>query len=159
VLSGLQACEGTTFYRILEGCQFITNSDIYPYREFIENLYLKRTELKKENNPLQLPIKIILNSIYGKTGQKVNRVIGNLFNPVIFASITGHTRAQLYRFITENNLEENTIAFATDSICVTKKLDINSENLGSFPLTGKQMMYFIYRTGSTDSMESGSNVD
>ncbi len=32
-------------------------------------------------NPMQLPIKIILNSIYGKTGQKVNRIIGNFFNP------------------------------------------------------------------------------
>ena len=86
-LAELQACEGMNFYRILEGYQFIPDLDIYPYREFIENLYQKRLKLKEQNNPLQLPIKIILNSIYGKTGQSVNHKMGNLFNPVIFAFI------------------------------------------------------------------------
>jgi len=83
-LQELQACEGMTFYRILEGYQFIPHSDIYPYRDFIQNLYQKRLELKQENNPLQLPIKIILNSIYGKTGQSVNHKIGNLFKTEFF---------------------------------------------------------------------------
>ncbi|MDH3311596.1 MAG: CRISPR-associated endonuclease Cas1 [Nitrosopumilus sp.] len=92
-LAELQACEGMNFYRILEGYQFISESDIYPYRDFIENLYQKRMELKQQNNPLQLPIKIILNSIYGKTGPSVNYKIGNLFNSVIFAFITGFCRA------------------------------------------------------------------
>ncbi|MDH3313582.1 MAG: DNA polymerase [Nitrosopumilus sp.] len=36
-LAELQACESKSFYRILEGYQFIANSDICPYREFIEN--------------------------------------------------------------------------------------------------------------------------
>jgi len=133
-LSELQACKGDDLYRILEGYQFITNSDIYPYRKFIKNLYKKRLELKKENNPLQAPIKIILNSIYGKTGQKVNRVMGNLFNPVIFSYITGFARAQLYDFVRKNGLERDVIAFATDSICTTKKLNVNSTKLGDFSL-------------------------
>ncbi|MCA9827126.1 MAG: DNA polymerase, partial [Nitrosopumilus sp.] len=136
-LQELQACRVSDFYRILEGYQFVPNSDMRPYGEFIENLYEKRLELKQQNNPLQQPLKIILNSIYGKTGQKVNRVIGNLFNPAIFASITGHTRAQLYRFITENNLEKNTVAFATDSVCVTKRLGIDSKRLGEFSFDGE----------------------
>lgn len=76
----------------------------------------------------------MLNSIYGKTGQKVERVIGNLFNPVIFAFITGHTRAQLYRFVVENGLERDVIAFATDSICTTRDLNIKSNKLGDFSL-------------------------
>ncbi|MDH3765230.1 MAG: hypothetical protein OER82_05410 [Nitrosopumilus sp.] len=63
----LQACESTTFYRILESYQFIHESGIYQYPDFIQKLYQKRLELKKLNHPLQLPIKIILNSIYGKT--------------------------------------------------------------------------------------------
>lgn len=50
-------------------------------------------ELKTANDPRQSVIKLILNSIYGKTGQKVKHVIGNLFCPVIFATITGSTRA------------------------------------------------------------------
>lgn len=135
-LAELQACESKTFYRILEGCQFIPNSDIYPYREFIQKLYKTRLVLKKSSNPLQAPIKIILNSIYGKTGQKVNRIMGNLFNPVIFSYITGFARAQLYNFVVSNNLEKDVVAFATDSVCVTKKLDMDSDVLGEFSFDG-----------------------
>ncbi|AJW71054.1 DNA polymerase [Nitrosopumilus adriaticus] len=146
-LAELQACRDDSQYRILEGYQFVPNNTIKPYCKFIESLYEKRIKLKNENNPLEKPFKIILNSIYGKTGQKVNRIIGNLFNPVIFASITGHTRAQLYRFITENNLEKQTIAFATDSICVTKKLNINSKKLGEFSFDGAANDTFYLQNG------------
>jgi hypothetical protein len=83
---------------------------------------------------LLTPIKITLNSFYGKTSQKINRVIRNLFNPVIFASITGITRAKLYKFAMDNDLEDNVISFATDSICTTKKLDLRSSGLGDFSL-------------------------
>jgi len=134
-LAELQACTNDSWFKILDSYQFVANSETYPYKEFIERLYLKRLELKRKNDPLQLPIKIILNSIYGKTGQKVNQKIGNMFNPVLFAFITGYTRAQLYRFIIENNIERETVAFATDSICVTKKLDIDSSKLGDFSLS------------------------
>jgi len=123
-----------SFFRILEGYQFITESNIYPYRDFIEKLYQKRRELKKQNNPMQLPIKIILNSIYGKTGQydKRTKRIGNLFNPIIFSFITGFARAQLYRFVIENGIEKDVVAFATDSVCTTKDLGVNSTTLGEF---------------------------
>jgi len=83
---------------------------------------------------MQLPIKIILNAIYGKMGQKVNRRIGNLFNPVIFAHITGHARAQLFSFVKEHNLEKDVVAFATDSVCVTRKVNVDSSKLGRFSL-------------------------
>lgn len=81
-----------------------------------------------------MPIKIILNSIYGKTGQKVNYIIGILFNPVIFAFITGFTRAQLYRLVIDNGLERDVVAFATDSICTTRDLNLKSSRLGDFSL-------------------------
>ena len=146
-LTELQACESKSFYRVLEGYQFITNSDIYPYREFIENLYQKRLELKEQNNPLQLPIKIILNSIYGKTGQSVNHKIGNLFNPVIFAFITGFCRAQLYNFVRKNDIEKNVVFFATDSICTTKKLEVNSSKLGDFSFDNVADDVFVLQNG------------
>lgn len=133
-LDELKACDNEVDYQILDSWQFIPKSNYYPYKRFIENLYNKRLELKKKKDPLQLPIKIILNSIYGKTGQKVNRVIGNLFNPVIFTSITGKTRAQLYRFVMDNGIEKDIVAFATDSVCVTRKLDFDSTKLGNFSL-------------------------
>jgi len=45
-------------------------------------------------------------------------VIGNLFNPVIASYITGFTRAYLYRFMKEHNLENEVVPFATDSFAV-----------------------------------------
>ena len=146
-LAELQACKDSTLYRILEGYQFITRSNIYPYNEFINNLYKKRLKLKQENNPLQLPIKIILNSIYGKTGQRVRGKIGNLFNPVIFASITGIVRAQLYDFVVKNSIEKEVVSFATDSICATKKLGVNSLKLGEFSLDNEAQDVFVLQNG------------
>jgi len=63
--------------------------------------------------------------------------MGNLFNPVIFSYITGFARAQLYSFVEQNNLEKDVVAFATDSVCVTAKLNINSTKLGEFSFDGE----------------------
>lgn len=137
-LEELKAVQGDTRikYKILDSYQFIANPNcIYPFRDFIQKQYDKRVQLKKEKNPLEQAIKIILNSIYGKTAQRVNNKIGNLFCPVIASFITGFARAQLYRFMRENNLENNIVAFATDSIaCTRKTLHPTSEKLGEMKL-------------------------
>ena len=145
-LQELLSCGNPKFYKILESYQFIPNSDYHPYKEFIENLYLKRLELKQKNDHLQRPLKVILNSIYGKTGQKANGM-GNLFNPVIFVLITGMIRAMLYRFILKNNLENDTIALATDSILTTKKLDIDSNKIGEFSFEQQADDCYILQNG------------
>ena len=126
-------CE-PSHYKILESFQYLDDNPIYPYKEFIESIYNKRLEFKNQNNPLQLPLKIILNSIYGKTAQRVGNKIGNLFSPIIASSITGNTRAMLYDFVQKYGIENEVVSFATDSIITTKKLDIDSTklvNLGS----------------------------
>jgi len=146
-LAELQACESPKWYKILDSYQFVSSSDIYPYARFIEDLYQKRLKLKQNGSPMQQPIKIILNSIYGKTGQKVELIIGNLFNPVIFSFITGFTRAQLYRFITQKNIERKVVAFATDSICVTEKLNIDSDKLGEFHFDKSANDVFMLQNG------------
>ncbi|AFS82624.1 type B DNA polymerase [Candidatus Nitrosopumilus sediminis] len=138
----------TKYYKIIDSFQFVPNDKvIYPFKEFVESMYEKRMKLKNEGNPLQLPIKIILNSIYGKTGQKVNRIMGNMFNPVIFASITGYTRACMYRFVMENGIEDKVVFFATDSVCTTKELDIDSEKLGEFSLEESADDVFVLQNG------------
>jgi len=119
-------------YKILDSWQYFDDNPIYPFRNFIIKFYNKRKQLKAQGNPLQLPIKIILNAIYGKMGQKQNRKIGNVFNPVIFAFITGYARAQLISFVKQYNLEKDVVAFATDSVCVTKEVDVDSDELGEF---------------------------
>lgn len=132
-LQELLAFGDDTSYNIIDSYQFISRGKKRPFRKFINELYQKRLELKKQNNPMQLPIKIIINSIYGKTGQVSHR-IGSLFNPVIFSFITGYSRAMLYQFMKKHKLENDIVAFATDSICTTKKVNVNSEKLGEFSL-------------------------
>lgn len=150
-LAELLACEDDHYYRILNSWQFVPDGRCkYPYKAFIDSLYAKRLELKQKGDPMQQPIKIILNSFYGKTGQKINRVIGNIFNPVIFASITGITRAKLYKFVMDSALENDVVSFATDSICTTRRLDLKSSILGDFSLdkSGNDAYYLqngIYR--------------
>src|SRR2546428_741784 len=146
-LEELKACENHEFYRILDSVQYLSRNQSYPYRQFIENLYLKRLELKQKDDPLQLPLKIILNSIYGKTGEITRGRIGNLFNPVIFATITGHARAQLYRFVQDHNLEREVVAFATDSICTTREIKVNSQDLGDFSLDNTASDVFYLQNG------------
>jgi len=123
-------------YKILESSQFIANENCtYPFRDFIKSQYQKRLELKKQQNSLERAIKIVLNSMYGKTAQRTNKVMGNLFNPAIASFITGYARAHLYRFMKENNLEKDTVAFATDSIACRKKIpNLNSIDLGEMKL-------------------------
>lgn len=41
-----------------------------PFRSFVEDLYSKREIYKKNNSPLQIIYKIMLNSLYGKFGQR-----------------------------------------------------------------------------------------
>lgn len=126
-LPELLACEDKSWYKIAESYQFIPRTDYLPYKEFTENLYEQRRQLKKAGNPMQLPIKIILNAIYGKTGANINGITGNIFNPVIFSHITGHTRAQLYSMVKQHKIERDVVSFATDSICTTQKLNVDCQ--------------------------------
>ena len=119
-------------YEIIESWQYFDRNPSYPYKDFIESIYDKRQQLKQDGNSMQLVLKLILNSIYGKTAQKIGNRIGNLFNPVICAQITGHARAILYNFIMINSLENDLVSMATDSILSTKKINVNSDKLGEF---------------------------
>ncbi|MEO9308074.1 MAG: DNA polymerase [Nitrososphaera sp.] len=136
-LQELLACENSKYYKILDSYQFIPSKKTrYPYKKFIEKLYNKRLALKRKGDPLELPFKMILNSIYGKTGETVNKiVIGNIFNPVIFATITGYVRAQLYTFVKKHKIEKNVVSFATDSIAIKDKIRLPKSNkLGEMKL-------------------------
>lgn len=137
-LEELKAVEGDSriAYKILDSRQFIPYKNCpYPFKEFIEKQYDRRLELKTKGDQLERAIKLVLNSMYGKMAQRVNNRIGNLFSPAIAAFITGYTRAQLYRFVRENNLEEHVVAFATDSIAVKKEVpNLNSKKLGEMKL-------------------------
>lgn len=133
-------------YKIIESAQFIPYPDCsYPCKDFIEKLYYKRLELKKTNDPLERAIKVVLNSIYGKTAQRTNNIMGNMFCPVVASYITGYVRAHLYKFMRQHNLEQkDLVAFATDSVATRRKLSIaDSDRLGEMKLdrAGKDVYY------------------
>ena len=62
-LAELRACNDDSFYKVLESYQYFDDSPPYPYKEFVESIYRKRMKFKNEDNPLQLPLKVILNYI------------------------------------------------------------------------------------------------
>jgi hypothetical protein len=123
-------------YKILDSYQFIPAKICgYPFKKFIEKQYEKRLTFKAKGLPTERAIKVILNSIYGKTAQRKNNTMGNLFIPVIAAFITGYTRAQLYRFVRDHNLANHVVAFATDSIATRKEIpNLDSKKLGEMKL-------------------------
>ncbi|MGQ0794830.1 MAG: DNA polymerase [Nitrosopumilaceae archaeon] len=133
-------------FKIIDSYQFIPSKNCkFPFKKFIEEQYSKRLELKSQNNPLERAIKIVLNSMYGKTAQRVDNKMGNLFNPIIASFITGFARAHLYRFMREYDLEHQIVAFATDSVACRKRIEgLNSANLGEMKLDkdGKDV-YFL----------------
>ena len=146
-LAELKSCNDPSFYKILESYQYFDDNPTYPYKKFIESIYNKRLKFKEQNNPLQLPLKIILNSIYGKTAQRVGNRMGNLFNPIIASTITGMTRAMLYDFVKKHGIEHNVVSFATDSIITTRKLDVNSIKLGDFSHDNSASDVYVLQNG------------
>lgn len=146
-LDELRACNEPRFYEILESYQYVDKNPDYVYKDFIESIYNKRLEFKSQNNPLQLPLKIILNSIYGKTAQRVGNRIGNLFSPIIASQITGKARAMLYDFVLKNNIESQVVSFATDSVITTKKIDTHSDRLGEFKYVDSGNDVYVLQNG------------
>jgi len=145
-LNELKACE-KKYYSILDSWQYFDDNPFYPYKEFVESIYNKRLQLKNQNNPMQLPLKVILNSIYGKTAQRVRGRIGNLFCPIIASTITGTARAMLYDFVIKHGIERETVSFATDSIITTKQIPVNSDEIGSFALENSGSDVYVLQNG------------
>lgn len=98
----------------------------FPFMELIQNTFRYRQQLKAENHPSHIPVKLILNSLYGKFAQTVGKAS---YHSTIWAGIiTSITRAQLM-----NVLDENVVCVMTDSIWSTKPLHIPlGSNLGDW---------------------------
>ena len=145
-LAELKTCD-KKYFKILEGIQYFDDNPSYPYKEFVESIYKKRLALKQKLDPLELPLKVILNSIYGKSAQRIGNRIGNLFCPVIASTITGTARAMLYQFVQEHDIEQDVVSFSTDSIISTKRIDVNSSELGSFALENSAIDVYVLQNG------------
>ena len=57
-------------YKILDVHKQIIYTEVHrPFKKYVETLYKKRVEYKKEGSPMQLTVKLLLNSLYGKFAQ------------------------------------------------------------------------------------------
>ena len=111
---------------VIEGYQFIPQNDVKPFA-WIDEWYVKRNQFKRDGNPAQLPIKLGLNSLYGKMAQQSAREgLSAPYQSYIDAGyITSATRARLLLMAARS--PESVIWFATDGIFSTKKLCDNDE--------------------------------
>ena len=149
-LPELKACRNPNWYRILSSEQFIPYTNFKPLKHMMESLYTERQKLKSKGDSSEHVLKIILNSTYGKFGatNKTNNRIGSMFFPPIFAAILGDTRAKLYDFVISNNLEKYVVGFATDSVILTKELDLpETKDLGKFSLQKSASDTFYLQNG------------
>jgi hypothetical protein len=121
-----------TKIRILSGVEFFPKDYNYPFKHEIEKLYEWKD--KETDEDIKHVVKIILNSIYGKTiqiSQNKTSDIGNLFNPMYASIITSKTRMKLLELATQN--PESIIMFSTDGIHSTEPLKVPSNPaLGEF---------------------------
>lgn len=58
-------------YELIEAGKIVYSLGIKsPFREYVKDLYAYRKELKEAKNPMQIFVKYLLNSLYGKFGQQ-----------------------------------------------------------------------------------------
>jgi hypothetical protein len=114
---------------IIDGYEFYPDREIFPLKEEIERLYAWK---EKENDPdIKYCVKIILNSLYGKTIQAVGGKTGKLFNPIWASLITSLTRLKLLEFSYGNY--DKIISYSTDSVHSIVPIDYpKNPKLGEF---------------------------
>lgn len=154
-------------FRIIEG--IATNIEIKEaytftpsllFNDFVSKYWSIRKQYQAEGNELQKVIKLYLNSLYGKFGQKreiENRIYlydiaegcdeiaegiytktesdyskATFINPFISGFITSYARAELWKY-----LNSSAIYCDTDSIVTTEQLNNVGAELGNFKLEGK----------------------
>lgn len=104
---------------------------------WIEDTYNLRAQWKKEENPSQLALKLLMNSMYGKFAQRVGfkGKDSPTWHQLEWAGfITSHCRAKLFQGMVEAHSKNALIAVETDGIFTTEPLEFLSigKNLGEW---------------------------
>ena len=117
-----------------EGYGWVKTSDTYvnPFL-WVKDMFRKRVEAKKVNPSLAQTMKIMMNSIYGKTAEKKNG-IGILTNFCYASYITARARLQMFDVVKENY--DLIVNVATDGILSLGELTLPvSSELGDWEYT------------------------
>ncbi len=150
-LAEFEAIRDQFWVKPLIGVYWYPSGDlVFPFKDEIERLY--KWKNSETDATLKYFIKIVLNSLYGKTIQKVpdrptdKFKTGNLFNPFYAAYITAGTRLQLFETMVEMKYDD-LVLVATDSIMSKKRLKL--------PLNGNLGEWDLQREGSGVVIGSG----
>jgi hypothetical protein len=103
------------FFHITEG--WVAETERTPF-DWVEELYYQRMELKERGDASEYAIKVGINSLYGKTAQRVGA--NTYFNIGWAGYITAATRSKLLNAYALD--PEHCIGFATDAIYSTARI-------------------------------------
>jgi len=109
------------------------------FKNIIEELYSKRLALKKQKNPFEKVYKLIMNSSYGKFGERILTTDSRYKNVIYASMITALGRTYI------QNSDRNSIAYLTDSVFTTTPLksSLIGDRLGQFKQEGEGSLYII----------------
>jgi len=109
------------------------------FERVINEIYSKRLELKKKKDPFEKVYKLIMNSSYGKFGERIMTSDSRYKNATYASMITALGRVYI------QSAEREAIGYLTDSLFITKPLKSNliGDKLGQFKEEGEGRLYII----------------
>jgi len=109
------------------------------FKNVIDQIYSKRLELKKQRNPFEKVYKLIMNSSYGKFGERIMTSDSRFKNTSYASMITALGRTYI------QSAEMDSIGYLTDSLFITKPLKsyLVGDKLGQFKEEGEGKLYVI----------------
>lgn len=125
-----------------------------PYAERIRELYARRIELGKTTKGIVL--KLILNSLYGKSAQRVGK--GKYRCMIRAGLITSETRAKLLWALALAKDPWNVLELATDSILSLEPLPIARKDLGGWEAKPWEGGAFLMRPGLRFALDSDEHT-
>lgn len=141
---------------VIDGYYFKPASNDKPYA-FIDEIYNKRIQFKKQGNDAQKALKLGMNSLYGITAQSIGwqGSIPQFQNYFWAGYITAICRAQVLDLAHKN--KSSIIAFATDGVFATKRLTDDVPGLGGWETDEIDDLFMlqsgVYSFGYEDSAQ------
>lgn len=131
---------------IIEGWEY--DHDGEKPLSWIHDVYKTRAQWKREGNPSQIALKLLMNSMYGKFAQRVGWEQFNgppKWHQLEWAGfITSHARAKLFRAMAESYGKGGLLGVETDGIFSSVPLTLDvGENLGQWELTTYDQMIYL----------------
>ena len=132
-------------FKIHHACRYQPGCSDRPFA-WVRELYDQRQELKRQGDPAEYVLKLILNSTYGKLAQRPRRGSDRMplfHSPVWAGMVTAHTRAQILGAIAQD--PGAVLQIATDGLTSRRELPNLpvSKELGEWGMTPLEMLFIL----------------